>query len=99
MKNEHIYMDMRAMVELAYAAWVWISAFLYKEGNSSPFAMYTSSVLDAGIKRTLAVLPHLRLVPLASKCPDAIVARANILWIQIVKIPSQTPESVLARLQ
>lgn len=40
----------------------------------------------------------IRLVPLSTETPHAKVATANIARIQIVEIPPQTPEPVLARL-
>jgi hypothetical protein len=38
------------------------------------------------------------LIPLSSEAPDAKVAAADITGVQIVQVPPQTPESVLARL-
>jgi hypothetical protein len=38
------------------------------------------------------------LVPLSSEAPNTVVATANITRVQIVQIPPQTPESVLAGL-
>jgi hypothetical protein len=61
------------------------SGLVYKDPVEGPAAGLLTSLLHHGF------------ISLASESPDAPIAAADILRVEVVEIPAQAPEAVLAR--